>query len=171
MKIERNHQIEQQQTGDQTNKETPENNSEDKPTTLSLNLPYAGEKGDKLISKVKKFVANTVNKKKEKVSVCPIYKGTTIGSKFNIKDQIKFEHLHNVVYYTECPNHKCTSRYNGQTRCRIAKRVGEYRGKDTKSHLFIHVNETKHKIVNVNDFNIIGKGYRSDFTRRISEAL
>ena len=158
--MERNHHLEQQQTGDQTNKETTGNNSEDKPTTLSLNLPYAGVKGDKLISKVKKFVANTVNKKKKKVSVCLVYKGTTIGSKFNIKDQIKFEHLHNVVYHTEYPNHECISRYNGQRRCRIAKRVAEHRGKDNKSHLFIHANETKHKIVNVNDFNIIGKGYR-----------
>ena len=80
-----------------------------------------------------------------------------MGSKLNTKDKIKFDHLHNVVYHATCPNHKCTSHYNGQTKCRIAKRAEQHKGKDKKSHISIHANKTKHKKVKICDFKVIGK--------------
>ena len=100
-----------------------------------------------------------------------IYTGTKLGSRFNIKDKIKFQHQHNVVYHAVCPNAKCTSHYTGQTKCRIMKRAKEHQGTDKKSHLTIHAKKTKHKKVNISSFEILGKGYRSDFTRKISESL
>ena len=54
------------------------------------------------------YVSNTVNKVKMKVSVCAVYKATRLGSSFNIKDKINFEHQHNVVYHAVYPNRKCT---------------------------------------------------------------
>ena len=173
IKNERNYQqqkLQQSEISDDAHEEIA-NSEIEKPATLTLNLPYAGDKGEKLISKVKKYVCNTVNKNKKKVSVNAIYKAKRLGSKFNIKDPIKFEHQHNVVYHTNCPNRKCKSHYGGQTKCRIGKRAAEHCGKDRNSHLYKHAQQTKHKKVNVNDFKIIGKGYRSDFTRRISESL
>ena len=49
--------------------------------------------------------------------------------------------------------------------------VGKYAGKDKKSHIFRHTQRTKHKKVNTHAFKIIGKGYRSNFARKISESL
>ena len=144
---------------------------EEKPVTITLNLPYAGDTGEKLISKVKNYVSNTVNKVKMKVSVCAVYNATRLGSSFNIKDEINFEHQHNVVYHAVCPNRKCTSHYTGQTKCRIQKRASQHHGTDKNSHLVKHAQETKHKRVDLKDFEIIGKGYRTDFTRKISESL
>ena len=51
------------------------------------------------------------------------------------------------------------------------KRVGQHHGKDKSSHIFKHSQRTKHKKVDLKDFKILGKGYRTDFTRKISEAL
>ena len=100
-----------------------------------------------------------------------VYKAKRLGSNFNIKDKISFEHQHNVVYHAKCPNKRCTSHYTGETRCRIGKRGDQHKGKDKKSHIFRHGQKTKHKKVDLKDFKILGKGYRSNFTRKISEAL
>ena len=124
-----------------------------------------------LISKVKKYVSNTVNKVKKKVKVCAVYKATRLGTRFNIKDKIDFKNKHNVVYQVDCPNRKCTSRYIGETKRRIQKRSSEHHGTDKQSHLVKHATETKHKKVCIKDFKIIGKSYRTDFTRKISESL
>jgi hypothetical protein len=39
------------------------------------------------------------------------------------------------------------------------------------SHVKIHKEKTKHKKVNENDFKVLGQRYRTDFRRKISEAL
>ena len=45
-------------------------------------------------------------------------------------------------------------------------------GKDSKSHIFKHAKETNHKTWTLDDFKIIGKGYkRSKFRRKLSESL
>ena len=144
---------------------------EDKPIALSLNLPYAGNKGEMLVLKLRKYISKVVNKNKKVVTITPVYKARRLGSNFNIKDKIKFEHQHNVVYHAKCPNKKCKSQYTGETRCRIEKREGQHKGKDKKSHLFRHAQRTKHKKVNTHAFKIIGRGYRSNFARKISESL
>ena len=131
---------------------------EEKAVMLSLNLPYAGDQGEKLVSKLRKYVTKVVNKNKEKVKINPVYKARKLGSSFNIKDKIKFEHQHNVVYHAKCPNKKCKSQYTGETRCRISKRTGQHSGKDKKSHLFRHSQRTKHKKVNFDAVKIIGQG-------------
>ena len=42
---------------------------------------------------------------------------------------------------------------------------------DEKLHLLIHAKETRHRRIWLKDFEILGKGYKSDFKRRISESL
>ena len=159
------------QTNIQDEEDSPTDEEEDKPVTLSLNLPYAGDKGEKLVLKMQKYISKAVNKSKNLVSVNTIYKARRLGASFNIKDKIKFEHQHNVVYHSECPNKKCTSQYTGETRCRIEKRIAQHHGKDKNSHLFRHAEKTKHKKVDRHSFKIIGQGYRSNFARKISESL
>ena len=92
---------------------------EEKPDQLSLNLPYAGKKGEELVKKVKKYISNSINKEKKLVSMQATYRARRLGSNFNIKDKISFENQHNVVYHAKCPNRRCKSHYNGQTKCRI----------------------------------------------------
>ena len=153
------------------NEQETSTDTEEKSVALSLNLPYAGEKGEKLISKLQRKISKVVNKAKKLVSVNAVYRAKRLGGSFNIKDKIKFEHQHNVVYHSECPNKKCKSSYTGQTKCRIGKRIPQHEGKDRNSHLFRHAEKTKHKRVDSHLFKIIGKGYRSDFARKISESL
>ena len=40
-----------------------------------------------------------------------------------------------------------------------------------KSHLLLHATKTRHRRVWMNDFKIIGRGYSSNFKRKISESL
>ena len=123
------------------------------------------------MSKLNKYASKTVNKDKKVITMQTIYRSKRLGSNFNIKDKIPFRHQHNVVYHSKCPNKKCNSQYTGETRCRIEKRSDQHHGKDKQSHLFKHALRTKHKKVNINSFQIIGKGYRSNFARKISESL
>ena len=122
------------------------------------------------MKKVTKFVSQTVNKAQKKVAMQTIYRAKRLGSNFNIKDKILFQHQHNVVYHSKCPNKKCRLHYGGETKCRIERRSNQH-GKDLSSHLFKHAQKTKHKKVNINSFQIIGKGNRSNFSRKISESL
>ena len=68
-----------------------------------LYLPYAGDEGEKVVSKMRKYISNTVNKVKKKVSVSAVYKASKLGSRFNIKDKIAFKNRHNVLYHAHCP--------------------------------------------------------------------
>ena len=48
----------------------------------------------------------------------------------------------------------------------------DHSGKDSKSHLFKHAMETNHKMVTLDGFKIIGKGYkRSKFRHKLAESL
>ena len=48
----------------------------------------------------------------------------------------------------------------------------DHSGNDSKSHLFKHPMETNHKMVTLDDFKIIGIGYkRSKFRRKLPESL
>ena len=160
-----------QQQEQETSETTEEAPVEEEKVQLSLTLPYAGATGEKIVKKMQKYIKNTVNKDHNKVSVNTMYRSKKLSTRFNIKDKTKFEHMHNVVYHVKCPNKKCKSHYGGQTKCRIGKRQGQHRETDKKSHVYQHSTTTKHKRVSVNDFEILGRGYRSDFRRRISESL
>ena len=137
---------------------------------VTLHLPYAGVEGSGMIAKLQKSISNTVNKTQKKVKVGTVYKATRLGSRFNLKDKIAFENQHNLTYQGGCPNKRCISNYVGQTKCRLGKR-GVQHATDQQSHIFKHSKKTKHRKIRLTDFKIIGKGYRSDFTRKISEAL
>ena len=145
-------------------------NVEEDPEMVTLHLPYAGEEGSTIISKLQKSVTKTINRTRKKVKLGTIYKATRLGSKFNLKDKISAENQHNIVYHGGWPNKKCVSNYVGQTKCRLEKRGGQH-ATDTSSHLFKHASKTRHRKIRISDFKIVGKGFRSDFTRKISEAL
>ena len=135
---------------------------------IQLNLPFGGEKGQNLIKKLKQNIETTC---RDKIKIRVTYTPCKLGSKFQVKDKTKFEHRHNITYHTKCANKKCRSHYIGQTKCRIAKRTLQHNSKDKASHVFNHSKEKKHRRVTIKDVKILGTGYKSNFKRRISEAL
>ena len=59
-----------------------------------MQLPFAGKRGDQLISKLKKLVNKNLSSDK-KVRV--IYNSNKLSSKFPIKDKSQFIHKHNLT--------------------------------------------------------------------------
>ena len=101
------------------NEETEAINTVDASTDIfTLILPYGGNKGNNIISKMKKNISNllttipTGNKSK---MLRVIYKSKKLSSKFQIKDKTKFKHMHNIVYHGKCHDKSCNSHYGGQT--------------------------------------------------------
>ena len=58
-----------------------------------------------------------------------------------------------------------------QTKQRIIKRTLDHNNRDKVSHVLAHSKTTKHRRVCMKDVKILGKGYKSDFKRKISESL
>ena len=52
-----------------------------------------------------------------------MYQGTQLSSRFQAKDQAKFEHWIDVVYYCKCPENDCDDSYIGETDRRISERI------------------------------------------------
>ena len=139
-------------------------------SVVTLAVPYGGKEGEQLMNKLKKIEGNNSDSRK-KVKVRIVYTAEKHGARFPVKDRIPDEHLHNVVYHATCPNKNCKSCYTGETKCRMQKRNIQHNSKDEKSHILIHSKKTKHRRVWMKDFKILGRGYSSDFKRKISEAL
>ena len=156
---------------EQANEENEDTTEETTNVTVTLSLPYAGAQGEQIMRKMKRMIEHIGSKPGEERNIRVIYTAKRLGTKFPVKDKTPKEHLHNVVYHAKCPNKKCESEYTGETRCRTQKRVIQHNKKDKKSHLLIHANETKHRRVWMNDFEIVGSGYSSNFKRKISESL
>ena len=77
-----------------------------------------------------------------------------------------------IVYYLKCPEEQCTEDHTGESARRLIEGVKDHIGKDSKSHLFIkHAMEANHKMVTLDYFKIIGKGYkRSKFRHKLAES-
>ena len=134
-----------------------------------LVLPYAGNKGEKILKSMNKFSSRVLP---SNVKILTAYSGTKLSSKFQLKDQTKKDHQHDVVYYAKCPVEQCTEDYTGETGRRLIERLKDHSGKDSKAHLFKHAMQTNHKTVTLDDFKIIRKGYKiSKFRRKLAESL
>ena len=86
-------------------------------------LPYAGNKGEKILKSRNKF-SSRVLLSNVKTSIA--YSGTMFCSKFQLKDQTKKDHKHDVVYYAECPGNQCIEDYTGKTGRRLTERVKDH---------------------------------------------
>ena len=146
----------------QTENNVEENHDENN-IILSLNLPYGGMKGENLIKKMRKDINNKLG---NNIKLRVTYKATKLGSKFQLKDPTKIEHLHNITYKINCPNQQCESTYVGQTKSRCNKRLLEHNGRDKSSHVWKHSKTENHDRVWMKDVTILGKGYKHDFHRK-----
>ena len=133
-----------------------------------MTLAKSDTRRQSIVKKLKKDLDKKLN---DKVRLRVTYKSTKVMSRFQLKDKTKIEHLHNVTYKIKCPNTCCDSNYGSQTKCRIGKRILEHNGRDKASHALNHSHENKHRRVWLEDVTILGKGYASNFKRKISESL
>ena len=135
-----------------------------------LDLPSAGNKGERILKSINKFSSRV---SRCNVKICIAYFGTKLSSnisKFQSKDQTKNNHQHDVVYYAKCPEEKGAEDYTGETWKRLTEPVKQHNGKDLKSYLFKYLVEINYKAVILDDFKIIGKGYkRSKFRPKLAE--
>ena len=134
-----------------------------------LLLPYQGEKGLHLAKSLKrnlrKLLPSTVTAKIG-------FTGKKLSACFQIKDQTKFEHKHDIVYLSTCPEENCSDSYIGESARRISERIIDHNGRDQKSHIFKHSCDKNHLNVGTNDFTIIGSGFKyNTFKRKVAEAL
>ena len=135
---------------------------------VTLCLPYMGGNGEKVLNKMRKSFNRRL---KDKLNLQIIYNSKKLSEAFSLKDNTALKHQHNVVYYAKCPNKKCTSTYIGETKRRLEVRVIDHNKRDKKSHLHVHAENTRHKRIWMDNFKVLGNGYKSDFKRRISEAI
>ena len=69
---------------------------------MQLVLPYAGKRGNNIIRKMNRQLHKHM---KDDVKVMMTYQGTKFSSRFQVKDQTKFEHRNDVVYCCKCPEY------------------------------------------------------------------
>ena len=90
------------------------------------------------------------------------YTGKRLSTCFNVKDQSKFDHQHDVVYYADCPNETHTENYIGESGRRISERIKNNNGRDLKSHVLRHSVGSGHANVSYEDFKIIAKNFNNN---------
>ena len=97
------------------------------------------------------------------------YTGKILRTYFNVKDQSKFDHQHDVVYYSDCPNGTCRENYINYIGRRTSECIKDYNGGDLKSHILRHSVESVHANVSYEDLK---KNFNNNsWKRKIAESL
>ena len=95
-----------------------------------ITLPYKGQQGEKVLKSFKTTLHRSLpNDIETKV----VHTRTNLGSNFQIKDKIKFDHKHDLVYYVKCP--ECHEEYIGEMGRTLHERICDHSGKKSKSHM------------------------------------
>ena len=94
------------------------NDQESDSKTVFMTLPYKGDKGVKLVQKLKRTA-----KKFLPPNIKPVFafKSKKLASHFKIKDNTNTKHKHDLVYKIKCPQEHCLHSYIGE----IARRLEE----------------------------------------------
>ena len=102
---------------------------ESKDKSYLLLLPYQEEKGLRLTKSLtrnlKRFLPSTVKTNGG-------FTGKKLSPCFQIKDQKKFEHKHDIIYLATCPEDNCSENYIGESRRQISERIIDHNGRDQK---------------------------------------
>ena len=87
-----------------------------------MTLPYKGDKGVKLVQKLKRTA-----KKFLPPNIKPVFafKSKKLASHFKIKDNTNTKHKHDLVYKIQCPQEHCLHSYIGETARRLEERILE----------------------------------------------
>ena len=142
---------------------------ESKDKSHLLLLPYQGEKGLHLTKSLKRNLKSLLP---STVKANIGFTGKKLSTCFQIKNQTKFEHKHDIIYLAPCPEDNCSENYIGESGRRISERIIDHNGRDQKSHIFKHSSEKCRQHFHTNSFKIIGNGFKNNsFKRKVSEAL
>ena len=142
-------------------------NLEVKDKTHLLLLLYQGEKGLPL-TKSRNFKSLLPSTIKAHIG----FTGKNLSTCFQIRDQTKFEHKHDIIYLGTYPADNCSESYMGESGSRISKRIIDHNCRDQKLHIFKHSPEKFHQHFHTNSFKITGNGLKkSSFKRKVSQAL
>ena len=120
--------------------------SEDK--SLLLLLLCQGKKGLHL---TKSFKRNLKSLLPSTVKANIGFAGKKLGTCFQIKDQTKFEHKHDIVHLGTCPEDKYSENCISESGRQISERKIDRNGRDQKSHIFKHSSENWHQHFDTND--------------------
>ena len=69
----------------------------------------------------------------------------------------------------KCPD--CPATYIGEAGRRLEERAEDHGGRDKNSHVLKHALSRNHKKVTIGNFDIIGKNFKKEDHRKISEAF
>ena len=72
-----------------------------------------------------------------------------------MKDRTKFEHRHNIVYFSRCRNVTCNETHVAETDRRIKERIIDHNEREKSSHLLKHAREIQYTHVWKDDFKIL----------------
>ena len=131
-------------------------------------LPYSGNQGNKVLLKVKKHLNKSLP---TEVKTTVTYYSEKLRTKFQLKDKARFSHQNNLVYYSKCPDKTGNKDYVAEPDRRIEERIMDHKKRDKNSHLLKYSLEKNHQHVWGNDFKVLGNNHRSNFKRKIIEAL
>ena len=76
------------------------------------------------------------------MKTCITFEGTKLSTQFPSKDRTKFEHKHNIVYFSRCPNVTFNETYVQQTGRRIKERIMDHNKRDKTLHLLKHARKS-----------------------------
>ena len=100
------------------------------------------------------------------------FKSIKLSSCFIVKNKIDFEHNHDLVYHTKCPEQTCIDDYVGRSAFPITDRIKDHNGRDHTLNVLKHSIEKSNKNVNTIDFKIIDKNFHNGKQKRkIAKAL
>ena len=111
---------------------------ENKDKSNLLLLLYQGKKGLHL---TKSFKRNLKSLLPSTVKANIGFTGKKLSTCFQIKDQTKFEHKHDIIYLAICAEDNCSENYIGESGRRISEIIIDHNGRDQKSHIFKHSSE------------------------------
>ena len=132
---------------------------ESKDKSHLLLLPYQGEKGLHLTKSLKRNLKSLLqNTVKANIG----FTGKNLSTCFQNKDQIKFEHKHDIIYLATCPEDNCSEDYIRESGRRISERIIDHDGRDQKSHIFKYISEKCCQHFHTNNFKIIGNGFKNN---------
>ena len=78
------------------------------------------------------------------VKTCITCEGTKLSTQFTVKDRAKFEHRHNIAYFSHCPNVTCNETHVGETDRGIKERIIDHNKRGKSSHLLKRARESQH---------------------------
>ena len=146
----------------QQQEEQEEEEEEDNTVKPYICLPFRGFEGEKLLRKFRDNIRRILPKE---VQPRLIYKGTKIGSYFQIKDKVKTEHQTDLVYGSKPSGKSFKDGYIGETHVRFGVRRKQHIKDDKASSLY------KYFMASEEDFVILDKGYSRHLNRMIAESL